>query len=178
MPSHVVTEIVFRDVGSLQQVDILGKVSSQKRKIDFETLLPMPLNIWCGNVSAKHEARFPGTAPDWCSKNWGTKWNAYGIDQGGGYESIERTDNSLTLRFQTAWSPPMGWLAALFNTFHLPFDYTYLDEGASRAVAGAFKIAADPFFEDQWDETPADDATHRRMHKLLWDVEEFASEEP
>lgn len=178
MPNHVLTEVVFRDVGSLKQIDILGKVSSRERKIDFEELLPMPLNIWRGNVSSRHEEAFPGTALDWCSANWGTKWNAYGIDEGGKYESVERTDDSLTLRFQTAWSPPMGWLVALFNSFGLSFEYAYLDEGASHAMSGSFRIGVDKFLGDQWSEAKADEPTHRRMHKLMWGVEEFAAEEP
>jgi hypothetical protein len=172
MPNHVMNEIVFRDIGSLKQIDILQKVEGPERKIDFNVLLPMPLNIWRGNVSEKHEKAFPGNALDWCAANWGTRWNAYGIDQGG-YRSIECADDSLTLRFQTAWSPPMGWLVALFNQFWLPFDYTYLDEGRERAIAGAFRLAVHPTDGDGWGERDVDDATHRRMHKMLWGVESF-----
>jgi hypothetical protein len=175
MPNHVLTEVVFRNIGSLRQADILAKVSSRTDKIDFEVLLPIPLNIWKGSVSIKHEKAFPGNALDWCHANWSTKWGAYGIDKG--YESIERADNSLTLRFQTAWRPPMGWLVALFNTFRLPIDYTYLDEGALGSVCGSFGLAVNQFDGDQWDEAPADDVTHRRMHKLLWGVEQFEDEE-
>lgn len=171
MPNHVLTEVVFRGVGSLKQLDILTKVSSKDREIDFDVLLPMPLNIWRGNVSSKHESAFPGTALDWCAANWSTKWNAYGINQG--YKSIERTDGALTLCFQTAWSPPRGWLVALFNVFRLPLDYTYFDEGASHSVVGSFRIAVDTFGGDQWSEQQADEITHRRMRKLLWGVEEF-----
>jgi hypothetical protein len=177
MPNHVLTEVVFRGVGPLKQIDILDKVSSRESSIDFAVLLPPPLNIWCGNVGSEHRKAFPGTALDWNRANWGTKWNAYGIDQGGKYASIGRTNDTLTLRFQTAWSPPMGWLVALFNAFRLSFDYTYLDEGASRAMAGSFQIAVDELNGDQWCEKEGDDETHRRMHKLLWGVEEFGRDE-
>jgi len=176
MPNHVLTEVVFRDVGSLMQIDILGKVSSRERRIDFDVLLPIPLNVWRGSVSTKHEKKLAGTALDWCVANWGTKWNAYGINQG--YESVERTDDSLTLRFQTAWSPPMGWFVALLNQFRLPFDYTYFDEGAIGSRIGMFRPDADALLGDRWDETDAAPLDHRRMHKLMWGVEEFETDQP
>lgn len=174
MPNHVLTEVVFRDVASLKQVDILQKVMGRERAIDFETLLPMPLNIWRGNVGMEHKKAFPDNSLDWCTKNWGTKWNAYGIDKGGRYQSIERADDSLTLRFQTAWGPPMGWLVALFNHFRLSFDYAYLDEGDIRAKAGSFRLATDDFYGDQWKEREADDETHSRMHLLMYGRAEAA----
>lgn len=39
---------------------------------------------------------------EWCISNWGTKWdvgNADGIS--------DKTDNSVTLNFDSAWSPPL-----------------------------------------------------------------------
>ena len=34
---------------------------------------------------------------DWCHDNWGTKWNAYGLDQGGRYKSVAHDGDTLTL---------------------------------------------------------------------------------
>ncbi len=44
---------------------------------------------------------------DWSIAEWGTKWNAY---------SITRVDDT-TIKFQTAWSAPLKWLARLAEKF-------------------------------------------------------------
>src|SRR5215471_16799081 len=95
MPNGVMNEITFRNVNQEARNRILEKVRNADGEIDFEILMPRPLNIWCGDVSSKHEKTFPGTGLDWSSRNWGTKWNAYGLDQG--YKSIEEGDDFLTL---------------------------------------------------------------------------------
>lgn len=176
MPNHVITEIRFKNVDADQQGAILALARGPESPIDFATLLPIPSNIWQGSVSTRHSV-FPGNALDWCRDNWKTKWNAYGIDQGGKYQTIATTDDTLTLTFQTAWSTPYGWLLALWHIGELPFEYSFLDEGALRAKTGRFTAYSDDFTSDPWSEEAADDAEHRRMHKLLWGVEEFEDED-
>jgi hypothetical protein len=44
---------------------------------------------------------------DWCCEKWGTKWNAY---------DIERRDQQ-TVRFETAWAPPLPVIKALSEKF-------------------------------------------------------------
>lgn len=175
MPNHVLTEIRFKNVDADQQGAILALARGPESPIDFGTLLPIPSNIWQGNVGTKHSV-FPGTALDWCRANWTTKWNAYGIDQGGRYQTIATTDDTLVLTFQTAWSTPYGWLLALWHIGELPFEYSYIDEGAVRAKSGFFAAYSDEFSAEPWAEVEADEAEHRRMHKLMWGVEEFTED--
>jgi hypothetical protein len=175
MPNHV-TEVVFRGVSLVHQEDILALVRGREADIDFETLLPIPLNVWQGSVGTRHSV-FPDNALDWCRANWNTKWNAYGLDQGGKYRSIDQADDTLTLTFQTAWSTPYGWLLALWHRSGRPFEYTWLDEGRSNAFAGRFTAYSDDFSSEPWTEAEADEETTRRMHKLMWGVEEFPAEE-
>lgn len=170
MPNHVINEIIFRDIPESQIDAILAKTVSGNGAVDFEVLLPLSLNFWPGNVSEKHK-RFPGTHLDEAREVWGTKWNAYGQKDG----AVTREPRTLILRFQTAWSPPFGWLMAIFNTFKLRFEHNWLDEGAGRGWSGVFDYARlnEWGAGGGWIEEPADEQMQRRLHKLLWGVEEF-----
>jgi len=175
MPNHVINEVVFCNVDAEQQASILMKVSSEQAAVDFEILLPVPINLWLWSAGAKHNV-FPGTALDWCRANWSTKWNAYGLREEG-YVPIVQTGDTLTITFQSAWSPPRGWLCALFNSTSLPFDYRFLDEGAEAAVSGWFKPDGG-VMGAEWGESGVDEQTQRRLHKMLWGVETFEDDEP
>lgn len=39
----------------------------------------------------------------WCTKNWGTKWEIEDI------KLTVNSDNSITIEFYSAWSPPLGF---------------------------------------------------------------------
>jgi hypothetical protein len=181
VPNHVINEVVFRNVTPEQQRDILATTSGGDSPVSFNTLLPIPLNHWLWSAGTKHEKAFPGTALDWCRENWSTKWDAYGISDSddGRYNSLVQTDDTLILTFRTAWNAPRGWLCALFNKHNLPIEYTYLSEGSETAHVGLFTPDSGErgSWGAQWDENPADEATTRRMHKLLWGVEEFPDED-
>lgn len=178
MPNHIITEVTIPNIDQATQERIIAAVRGPDREIDFDVLVPTPINVWIGSVGTRHETAFGESALDWSRREWGTKWNAYGLSEGGKYKSVLPGESSLVLTFQTAWSTPRKWLLALFNTFKIPFEYRWMDEGDDKAVLGRF------FFDDremdspQWDEAViGDEAERRRMHKLLWGVEEFEREE-
>ena len=69
---------------------------------------------------------------NWCSKNWGTKWN-------GGEASIEPVnDEEITISFDTAWCPPEGILEELAGRcdFSLEYDIEYDGHGSLEAKGG------------------------------------------
>lgn len=172
MPNHVINEIIFRNVDVAKQNEMLVMIRNGLGEVDFEILVPIPINVWRGSVGEKHEKAFRQNALDWARLNWGTKWNAY--EQ----KPIERTDDTLILRFKTAWGPPYGWLCAIFNFFKLPFEHNWLSEGHDRGVCGKFNWSRmDDLGGEPWNEEPADEAMHRHLHKLLWGVEEFSDED-
>lgn len=179
MPNHVLTEIVFRTTSKEARAKVLELIGGPECEIDFETLLPLPLNVWRGSVGIRHEEAFQkaNTGLDWCRENWGTKWNAYGLDEGGKYRSIFQTEEALVLTFQTAWRTPYGWLLALWHKSGCPFEYSWLDEGRSDAFVGRFTAYGDGIRDEPWSEEKADEATTRRLHKLLWGVEQFDDED-
>lgn len=176
MPNHCVNEVIFRDVPARRRAEILEKVVGPKGFIDFSVLLPTPINSWPGSVGQRHEKAFPTTNLEFNRENWGTKWNAYGKDDG--YTSIVQTDDTLTLTFQTAWSPPYGWLCAVFNTFEARFEHNWMEEGGSPAHADVYDYAKlDDIRSEAWSENIAEEAMSRHLHKLLWGVEEFTDED-
>lgn len=176
MPNHVINELIFRGVDSSRQHTILMLLcgnATDEANVDFEVLVPQPKNIWQFSVGERHEKAFKQTGLDWSTQNWGTKWNAYS------HKPTERTDDNLTLRFETAWRPPYGWLGAIFNTLRCDFDHNWLSEGGGRGVMGAFRWPPneDDLRHEPWVEREATEAEHRHLHKLLWGVEEFEDAE-
>lgn len=172
MPNHVINELIFRNVTPEQQDEILALALGAEGKVDFERLVPAPKNVWWGNVGQSHTTAFKDTHMDWATRNWGTKWNAYG------HKPIERDDDSLTLIFETAWRPPYGWLAALFNTVERSFEHNWLDEGRERGVEGVFTFDASAKFGPmEWGEKPCSDEMQKHLHFLHWGVESFPDED-
>lgn len=173
MPNHVINEVIFREVTELHVLTMLSKMVRADNTVDFGIMLPLPLSSWPGSVGSIHKKRFPSTHLDDASAIWGTKWNAYGQDGG----AATRDGDSLILRFQTAWSPPMGWLAAVLNTFRCRFEHNWLSEGSEHGFSAVFDHSKlDSWKGEAWDEKPAAPAMQRHLHKLLWGVEEFAED--
>jgi hypothetical protein len=61
---------------------------------------------------------------DWNIKNWGTKWGAYDV------EPVQTVEDGLKFIFNTAWSPPTGWLVTTAKLYpSLKFVDNWKDEG-------------------------------------------------
>lgn len=177
MPNHVINEIVLHGI-PLSEAG--PRVLNSEGYIDFSILLPLPLNFWPGSVSQDHEKAFPGTHLDEAREVWGTKWNAYGHDQGGKYRSVAERDGCTVLTFQSAWNHPRGWTCALFNTFKCKITASWLSEGGFLGHVEKYDYdALVSFTARAWEGTDlrAGSDEQRRLHKLLWGVEEFEDEE-
>ncbi len=73
-------------------------------------LHPMPENTFTGNLGEDErkkcaEENIPNWY-DWCSANWGTKWDT--CDGDWNYEDAGDGQAILSGNFQTAWGPPVG----------------------------------------------------------------------
>ncbi len=172
MPNHVINEVVVK---GRRLVDVEPLVKGEK-DIDFKVLLPPPLNCWQGGSGVETKKAFPVDWYDWNRANWGTKWNAYGFPD----NAVREHDGATILTFQTAWSTPRGWVLALFNSLNCDIDVSYLDEGCADGALETF-IANCPksLNGPRWDiaTIPEKSPEHRRLHKMLWGVEEFDDEE-
>lgn len=170
MPNHVTSEMIFRGVSAAEQDAILSAVCNSEAKVDFSVLVPEPLNMWQGNEGVAHEKAFgKRLGMVWARENWGTKWNAYQS------RPINRSGDTLTIVFDTAWSPPYPWLAAVFNNFRRSFEHNWFDEGANWSVHGEFDFSTGAM-GPRWSETRADRETHERLHTLKWGVAGFDDE--
>lgn len=79
----------------------------------------------------------------WCNKNWGTKWNAYGYD----YIGIPSRDNVLT--YLTAWDGVPELMAALSSRFpDVEFQYEYADEDVGTNVGRVDFLGGETIYED------------------------------
>lgn len=172
MPNHVLSEIIFDDVRDADIEKLMAiALNRETGLIDFDVLLPVPINAWQGNCGSDHESAFRLTALDWCTANWGTKWNAYGA------KSLTVSGNTVTLVFKTAWRPPYGWIVAMFNTLKINLTHAWISEGTDGATIGAFRFNPDDKMEVlQWRERPATETEYRRLHKMMWGVEKYEDE--
>lgn len=174
MPNHIINEV---RINAGDKADaVLADILNADGRIDFGVLLPEPLNFWQGGYSISEQEAFPGVGMRWCTENWGTKWNAYGIDEDGRYQSVVREGGEITLTFQTAWATPRGWIVAIFNKHKVPITDTWLDEGSDTAHVEEY-ILEGRFDAPEWKKSDCGDTETRRMHKLLWGVEEFTDDD-
>lgn len=177
MPNHVLNEVRLHGV-PLEACRAL--IAGEDRAIDFSVLVPLPINYWAGSVGRHHEEAFPGTHLEAARTEWGTKWNAYGLDEGRRYVSVSEADGDTILTFQTAWAPPRGWIVALFNTLKCDITSKWLDEGRVNAYAETYRFAGlSDFKVEGWktEEIAEGSTEHRRLHHLLWGVEKFEDED-
>ena len=100
------------------------EVASDDNEFDLNKILPMPDNIFKGNLWLKEkEIYWKNNWYDWSIENWGTKWNSCEANY------IKSNNNSLYLFFQTALSTPIWiWetIAKKYKT--LVFEIEFADE--------------------------------------------------
>ena len=167
MPNHVVNEIRLHNI----PVDVVAEIATTEEAIiDFSKLLPLPLNFWPGSVSIDHEEAFPGTHLQAERQTWGTKWNAYAL----GPDSLRQDGSDTVLTFETAWSPPRGWVVAVFSRLKCKVTHCWNDEGQNEVFVETYTYDTSqrlsfPKWETGVVEAGSED--YRRIYKLQWGVE-------
>lgn len=63
---------------------------------------------------------------DWCVANWGTKWDVDGSD---GYTQVD--DNTVSVYFDSAWSPPLGFYEHMVDELGWSIEAYYYEPGMS-----------------------------------------------
>ena len=97
--------------GPAEQVSpIYTKLKEDEERGLCSVLHPMPKNTFTGNLGEKErkacaEENIPNWY-DWCTANWGTKWDT--CDGDWNYEDAGDGQAILSGNFQTAWGPPVG----------------------------------------------------------------------
>ncbi|OOY15053.1 hypothetical protein BMI85_16015 [Thioclava sp. DLFJ4-1] len=167
MPNHIVNEIRLH---SVNHEDVRAIASSEDRVIDFEKLLPLPLNFWLGSAGLDHQRASPGTHLDSARATWGTEWNAYALND----DSLRQDGGDTVLTFETAWSPPRGWVVAVFNTLKCDITHHWQDEGSDDVHRERYIFTGDnSMFFPKWERevVDRDSDDYRRLYKLQWGFE-------
>lgn len=104
MPNHVTNKIKF--YGKQEQINkVLKFIRGERECISFNKIVPMPDNIYTGDLGTKERELYGvNNWYDWSIANWGTKWDAY---------SSYHDRNRNTIFFDTAWSSPKPVFDAL-----------------------------------------------------------------
>ena len=108
MPNWTANNVLF--VGKRKQLETLkDMLKSNENDFDFNNIVPMPKNIFRGNLGREEEEKYgKNNWYDWSIANWGTKWNSVGT-------RVELKDGSLYYTFDTAWDCPREIVNALMR---------------------------------------------------------------
>ena len=99
----------------------LAGINEEEQEIvfDFNKLIPMPDDIFRGNLGADEREKYGNKNwYDWSCDNWGTKWPACDA------EITAETDTEIHYRFLTAWDAPRPIVDALRKKMKDDWDAT------------------------------------------------------
>ena len=115
MPNWCQNEI--RVSGSEDKVkEFMNFVKSDEQNFDFNSIVPMPKNIFKGALGDKEKEKYGSLNwYDWSCDNWGTKWNACNVS----VEYNPEYGDEVEYYFNTAWSPPEQIFIKLRDKFKL-----------------------------------------------------------
>lgn len=145
MPNWVKNEIQFTDEESYKQAVrdyyIADADATGGGKFDFQRLIPMPDNIYRGNLGPEEEAKYgKDNWYDWSIRNWETKWNSTD-----GFLDEE----NLTISFATAWSAPHPVIKAFAKRTRFDFTHRWADEDIGQNLGE--REYSGGHLADEWD---------------------------
>ena len=124
--SNTLTVTGDRDALELFAAAVYGQtpddLTGEPLVLDFERHLPTPPEL-LEDRGDPDEGRLPDWRT-WRSEHWGTKWNASCAKL-----TRKPRQRSLVYQFDTAWSPPLPWLAYVVHGFaELVFELHFHEE--------------------------------------------------
>jgi len=127
MPNHITNRLTIVSTDNDRIREILEAIQDDERglgSVDFNKIIPMPENIFRGDLGDKEKALYgKNNWYDWSLANWDTKWNGYGYDYLPPYEGGGQ------VYFQTAWSSPASVIFRLSEMFpDAEFQHAWADE--------------------------------------------------
>ena len=127
MPNHITNILTIESSDEVRVKEIFESICYEGKlgTFDFEKVIPIPENIYRGNLGAKEYAQYGANNwYDFCIKSWSTKWNSYAYEYFDEYEA-----GSNTIKFFTAWSAPHKVYEKLSCMFpDVEIKYMWADE--------------------------------------------------
>lgn len=123
MPNWITNRLTIKaDNETLER--IINEVKTDKQSLDFEKIIPMPENIFRGNLGTEERKLYGrNNWYDWSCDNWGTKWNACNNE----YDA-EIFNGTLVYDFETAWSAPYPIVQKISEKYKCACVLEYYDE--------------------------------------------------
>lgn len=121
MPNHVYSALkfIYHDDNGEMIEKVSQLLKGENSLIDFNKIIPQPTGIQDEREGVLSDAEY-----NWCIENWGTKWNAYGVNL------KEKDSWKMVFHLQTAWSIPEPILNKLFELFpEVEINYVCADDG-------------------------------------------------
>ena len=130
MPNNTDNRVILQH-DDTQMIDMIYNIMNTEDTPLCQTLIPMDESLLDG------EGWY-----DWRIENWGTKWDVRG--------DIEESDeNSITLFFESAWSPPLVFYKTLFEDYGFEFTAYYYEPGTG--FCGKFETSDDRLLDEYYD---------------------------
>lgn len=152
MPNWVTNKVRLtgnkKDVESFKEKHFTIDEDKEKQ-FDFETIIPMPKNIFRGNLGQEERNLYGNNNwYDWSIENWGTKWNSRNCCI---YDTFNSKDNSeLNFSFDTAWSFPFQIFTELAKQYpNMEFEVEFADEDVGRNCGSVSIINGEMTFDDR-----------------------------
>ena len=124
MPNWVTNEVTFNFDMSHEKDRFVKLVASDDNLFDFNNIVPMPDNVFRGNLGTDEREKYGSLNwYDWSCNNWGTKWNSCNA-------TVDWEDeDGVEFIFNTAWSAPTPIAHFLKHKFEgVRFRWFYRDE--------------------------------------------------
>ena len=105
--------IKFKDENIKLDIDNASSETTGEALFSFKTMLPIPKELEIEKSTSDESETLQAINKEkygyeswyeFCIEKWGTKWDAAEP------YIIESSEDVLIIRFETAWSPPLGWL--------------------------------------------------------------------
>ena len=113
MPNHITNVLSFEDIPYEEVKEILEAIKNDEfgiGSIDFNKIIPMPDNIYRGNLgNEERELYGKDNWYDWSIEHWGSKWN--------GYDFTPYEEGGSSIEFNTAWSSVPQVIKALSEKY-------------------------------------------------------------
>jgi hypothetical protein len=127
MPNWVTNHLTIEAENEERLHEIMTAIAYDDKglgTIDFEKIIPMPENIFRGNLGDEERQLYgKNNWYDFGIAHWGTKWNSAPKDDPHKYAGGNR------LEFQTAWDPPEPVIVRLSEMFpDAQFRHVWADE--------------------------------------------------